>query len=179
MDGGIKMADPFDFGLPPGVEDEIKKKIISNILGEGTPSDQLPGSLTQIVPLMDVSKGQAVTQASMPPGPTSEKRQDQLPASPEAIVANARAASIAPQAPQVKPFRESGGLEEVLGTIERVFGAPGSLTGGFDRARAIDTQNQTFKALMKKGVDEDVARAIVGNPELLKTMAPTLFGTGK
>lgn len=47
------------------------------------------------------------------------------------------------------------------------------------RGQQIQAQNQTFAALVKRGMDPDVASAVISNPEMLKQVLPSLFGGKK
>jgi hypothetical protein len=78
------------------------------------------------------------------------------------------------QGPQRTP-----GLWERLSALGHGYNS-GGLIGGIGDAiggenRAAETQNLTMQALIAKGMDPMQARAVAQNPELAKTVIPTLF----
>jgi hypothetical protein len=91
-----------------------------------------------------------------------------------------------PDAPFSLPERAQPGFAEKLGGFFAGLSGPDALASfqqRGDRARDRDTarfsQNQTYQALIGKGVDEATARAAVSNPDILRSVLPNVFGGGQ
>jgi hypothetical protein len=84
------------------------------------------------------------------------------------------------------PQAKGPGFADAVGSFFAGLSGPEALAahharGDRERSReqASLDQNQTFQALIGKGVDEATARAAVANPEVLKAVLPNVFGGGQ
>lgn len=103
-------------------------------------------------------------------------------AQPPSVVSPSPAAGGNPAQPpvQVPPMREIGIMDR-LGAMGRGF-SEGGLLGGIAAAAGarspleIEDQNQTYKALVAKGVDPELAKAAVLNPDVARQVIAQAFG---
>lgn len=89
-----------------------------------------------------------------------------------------------PQSASSPLARLSQGLADnsdlLLALGSGLVGAPNLAAGAqraFANAAPLAGQNQTVQALMKFGLNEDMARSAARNPKILNAVLPTLFGT--
>ena len=152
------------FGIDPEVEEELRKSIVSKAIAEAAPEGVPPGSLVQVA-----NKFETTVQPEPPEGMQVAKKQDRLPQ------AGVPAAVSAPRA----PFQ----VQQPLSVLEMLGNALSS--GGYAEGKgrrlaeeeAVAGKNATYNALVAKGLDPNTARAVVSNPDLLRSMAPALFGS--
>lgn len=85
-----------------------------------------------------------------------------------------------PQYPQVQPRSEIGAFLAGLGSSDAILPALGGGIRAVEEQRMGNTaRNQTLRALINRGLDQDTALAAVNNPDLLKAILPRMFGTSK
>lgn len=109
----------------------------------------------------------------------------QAPAASQQQPQQAQAAAPAQQQPPAPSLldRIGNGINnnsELLLSLGAGFAGAPSLGAGMQRAfansRPLMGRNQTVDALMKRGMPEDMARAAVANPDVLKQVLPQFFG---
>jgi hypothetical protein len=108
------------------------------------------------------------------------------PQDPAALPPNAQPAQgqlpmQAPQAPQESPGGFGAGLSGFVNNLHT--GPIGAIVGGIGSAAgmqspAVKQANQTAQFLVSKGLDPALAKTIVSDPQLLRTMLPQVMGMG-
>jgi len=119
-------------------------------------------------------------------GPTAAIPTAQSAAAPSAMPGAGRAPGIIPTAatlPRAAPpstGQQISAFLRGLGTSDAILPAiGGGMAAVDDLERQGQVRNQTIRALMSRGLDVDTATAAASNPEILKTVLPTLFGGGE
>jgi len=144
-----------------------------------TPRQTEQSSIAGGMPIQQISDQPQIGTAYAPPSPsaTGSVTTGSLP-SPTAAVRPAPTLGL--------PERQRRGFGETVGGFFAGLSGPDSLAAfnqRSDKARDRDTlryaQNQTFQALIKKGVDEDTARAAMVTPELQQQLIKSLWGGGE
>jgi hypothetical protein len=110
-------------------------------------------------------------------------------AAPPAVAGSAPAPGAAPTSAPAPNAPASPGIMDQLSSASHNLAAHPGLPGLFDAianfgtgkrvdpaGQALQAQNQTTQALIKKGLDPDMAAAIAMNPSLLQQVVPQLFG---
>lgn len=122
------------------------------------------------------------------PRPAEAPAGDALPPNATPTMGVGAPMSLAPPTAAAAPAAEPGILDRLSAASHAMRNAPG-LPGLFDaigsgmsgkrvdpEGRALQAQNQTVAALMKRGVAEDIARTAVANPSILQQILPAAFG---
>lgn len=167
--------------------------LLSGLFGGGNPApggDMSPGAMVQqtlaggMPPAAPRRAPQPLPSISMAGGPR------EAPVSQDATPAPQTAPSVAPPVssvpePTVNPLASfsrgyrSGGLVGAFGNLSEEQNALARASAE-KRNAAADTQRKqtlTYNALIKKGLDDTTALAVVANPEIMKVVIPQLFGT--
>lgn len=77
----------------------------------------------------------------------------------------------------LQSFANSGGpLPAIANGLTSLFTGQRTDPTGIAQQQTQQTQNQTLRALIQKGVDPTTAQAAIGNPELLKTLITQTYG---
>lgn len=197
-------AEPPDLN-DPVILREIRRRLIEAgqaNAGSGGPTLGTPDIMANIAPPpmgSDAPQGAPLATQDIAPGPQAgtayrapQPQSDgvaEARALNQSVIDRAAPGSMAPRrTPQAPPADAGPSPLESLGAIlagggDRRQGVIGRIGGmiqggtGLDRGR--DTENLTVRALMSRGLDQDTATVIARNPDLLKSVAPTLLGAGR
>jgi hypothetical protein len=168
-------------GAGGGILDFLRNNALNQQYGSGLQSDQAQYGQPAMQAMAQAPA--PMFQANQRPSPLDNA---QFPQGPVGAPSQANA-QMAPQQPpqviQAQPPQPSGpGFFDRLNSGLQSVGNGGSIIGALtgNQTDPVSQQrqvlNQTFQALVQKGVDPVTAQAAIGNPELLKTIIQQTYG---
>jgi hypothetical protein len=156
-----------------GLLDFLRANAMNQQLGGGLPSDQ-----AQYAPMQAMA--QMPRQAQPSPLDTAQWPSEPVgaPSQGSAALPPPNAQPTQGQLPMQQPPQPQGFLDRINAGLQGVgdaFQGNGSLIGAITGNQPV---NQTAQFLVSKGIDTAMAKTIASNPSLLRSVLPSLLGTG-
>lgn len=150
-----------------GLLDFLRQNAMNQQFSSGLPSDQAQYG----TPMRAMAQPSPLDTAQWPSGPMGAPSQANAQLPPNAQPTQGQT-PMQPQQPQSQGF---GGFLQGLNENFQNMGNGGSLIGALTGQQP---NNQTAQFLVGKGIDPAMAKTIVSDPSLLRSVLPSLLGTG-